>query len=33
VAGSRPVAADLLDPASLAAALQAVAPTHVFITT
>lgn len=33
VAGLRPVAADLLDPASLAAALQEVAPTHVFITT
>ncbi|MDB5964686.1 MAG: NAD-dependent dehydratase [Polaromonas sp.] len=33
VAGLRPVAADLLDPASLAAALQDVAPTHVFITT
>ena len=33
VAGLRPVAADLLDPASLSAALQDVAPTHVFITT
>ena len=33
VAGLRPVAADLLDPASLAAALQDVAPTHVFLTT
>ena len=33
VAGLRPVAADLLDPVSLAAALQEVAPTHVFITT
>ena len=33
VIGLRPVAADLLDPASLAAALSEVAPTHVFITT
>ncbi|MFL6676484.1 MAG: SDR family oxidoreductase [Massilia sp.] len=31
--GLLPVAADLLDPASLAAALADVAPTHVFITT
>ncbi|HEX9172658.1 MAG TPA: SDR family oxidoreductase, partial [Telluria sp.] len=31
--GVRPVAADLLDPAGLAAALAGVAPTHVFITT
>jgi nucleoside-diphosphate-sugar epimerase len=31
--GVRPVAADLLDPAGLAAALADVAPTHVFITT
>jgi nucleoside-diphosphate-sugar epimerase len=33
VPGLRPVAADLLDPASLSAALADVAPTHVFITT
>jgi nucleoside-diphosphate-sugar epimerase len=33
VTGARPVAADLLDPQSLAAALADVAPTHVFITT
>ncbi|MGD9508746.1 MAG: SDR family oxidoreductase [Geminicoccaceae bacterium] len=32
VAGLRPVAADLLDPASLAAALAEVAPSHVFLT-
>lgn len=32
VPGLRPVAADLLDPASLATALAGVAPTHVFIT-
>ncbi|RAK65850.1 SDR family oxidoreductase [Hymenobacter edaphi] len=32
VAGLRPVAADLLDPAGLAAALAEVQPTHVFIT-
>ena len=32
VDGLRPVAADLLDPASLAAALADVAPTHVFLT-
>ncbi|MCB2408432.1 SDR family oxidoreductase [Hymenobacter lucidus] len=32
VAGLRPVAADLMDPVSLAAALQGLAPTHVFIT-
>lgn len=31
-AGLRPVAADLLDPASLATALADVAPTHVFLT-
>ena len=31
--GLRPVAADLLEPVSLAAALADVAPTHVFITT
>jgi nucleoside-diphosphate-sugar epimerase len=31
--GLRPVAADLLDPASLSTALADVAPTHVFITT
>ena len=31
--GVRPVAADLLDPDGLAAALAGVAPTHVFITT
>jgi nucleoside-diphosphate-sugar epimerase len=31
--GLLPVAADLLDPASLAAALAGIAPTHVFITT
>ncbi len=31
--GLRPVAADLLDPAGLAAALDQVRPTHVFITT
>lgn len=33
VPGLRPVAADLLEPVSLAAALADVAPTHVFITT
>jgi nucleoside-diphosphate-sugar epimerase len=33
VPGLRPVAADLLDPASLATALADVAPTHAFITT
>jgi len=33
VSGVMPVAADLLDPASLDAALADVAPTHVFITT
>jgi nucleoside-diphosphate-sugar epimerase len=33
IEGVRPVAADLLDPAGLAAALASVAPTHVFITT
>ena len=33
VPGLRPVAADLLEPVSLAAALAEVAPTHVFITT
>lgn len=33
IAGLQPVAADLLDPASLAAALAGIAPTHVFITT
>ena len=33
VPGLRPVAADLLDPASLATALAEVSPTHVFITT
>ena len=32
IEGLRPVAADLLDPASLAAALADVAPTHVFLT-
>ena len=32
VPGLRPVAADLLDPASLATALADVAPTHVFLT-
>ncbi|GAB2467429.1 NAD dependent epimerase/dehydratase [Hymenobacter qilianensis] len=32
VTGLRPVAADLLDPASLATALADVAPTHVFLT-
>jgi nucleoside-diphosphate-sugar epimerase len=32
ISGLIPVAADLLDPASLAAALAEVAPTHVFIT-
>ena len=31
--GVRHVAADLMDPAGLAAALQGIAPTHVFITT
>jgi nucleoside-diphosphate-sugar epimerase len=33
VMGLRPVAADLLDPASLGIALADIAPTHVFITT
>jgi nucleoside-diphosphate-sugar epimerase len=33
IEGLRPVAADLLDPAGLQAALQALRPTHVFITT
>jgi len=33
VQGVRPLAADLLDPASLATALADVSPTHVFITT
>lgn len=33
IAGLQPVAADLLDPASLAQALADVAPTHVFIAT
>lgn len=33
IEGVRPVAADLLDPAGLAAALANVSPTHVFITT
>jgi nucleoside-diphosphate-sugar epimerase len=33
IEGLRPVAADLLDPGSLAAALADIAPTHVFITT
>ena len=33
MAGSRPVATDLLGPASLAAALQGVVPAHVFVTT
>jgi nucleoside-diphosphate-sugar epimerase len=33
VAGLKPIAADLLDPAGLATALTDVAPTHVFITT
>ncbi|WP_288379651.1 SDR family oxidoreductase [uncultured Massilia sp.] len=33
IPGLQPVAADLLDPASLASALADVAPTHVFITT
>ncbi len=33
IPGLLPVAADLLDPASLAAALAGIAPTHVFITT
>ncbi|MFN4062106.1 MAG: SDR family oxidoreductase [Paracoccus hibiscisoli] len=32
-AGVTPVAADLLDPASVAAALNGLAPTHVFLTT
>lgn len=32
-AGVIPVAADLLDPASVAAALEGLAPTHVFLTT
>lgn len=32
-AGVTPVAADLLDPASVAAALEGLAPTHVFLTT
>ena len=31
--GVHPVAADLLDPASLRTALQDVRPTHVFLTT
>ena len=33
IEGLKPVAADLLDPASLRAALKDVRPTHVFITT
>lgn len=33
IPGLQPVAADLLDPASLATALAEVAPTHVFLTT
>ena len=33
IAGMLPVAADLLDPASLRAAVQGVRPTHVFIST
>ena len=31
--GVTPLAADLLDPASVAAALDGLAPTHVFLTT
>jgi nucleoside-diphosphate-sugar epimerase len=33
LAGVQPIAADLLDPASLATALETVRPTHVFLTT
>jgi uncharacterized protein YbjT (DUF2867 family) len=33
IAGMQPVAADLLDPTSLRAAVQDLRPTHVFIST